>query len=118
MNKLIKGRLHIGRHRGASHIAQDSVQVVEGECNEVPGVVTHEHLILDCHGHQIVQLVHAVAVQLHDGGMCQLIKHRLEHPPAVNWLVLVEYLLDEPPIEHCGHDIVHNLTANHVLIPH
>ena len=117
MHKLTEGSLHVGRHGGAGDVAEDRVKMVQGERDEMPGVLTHEDLVLDGHGHQVVELVHAVAVELHDGGVSQLIKHRLEHPPAVYRLVLDKDLLDEPSVEHCGHDIVHNLTADHILVP-
>ena len=103
--------LNIGDDGGAGHVAQDGVQVVEGEGHQVAGVVAHQHLVLHRHRHQVVQLVHAVAVELHDGGVRQLVKHRLQHSPAVDGLVLPEYFLYEPPVEHRGHNVIHNLNS-------
>ena len=38
-------------------------------------------LVLDGHGHEVVELVHAGRVEAHDGGVGQLLKHGLHHPP-------------------------------------
>ena len=83
--------------------------MVECERYQMSWVVTHQDLVLDGHRHQVVQLVHAVTVELHDGGVRQLVEHCLENSPAVDWLVLLEDLLYESSVEHRGHDIVHDL---------
>ena len=108
---MTEGDLHIFLDLRAGDIAQDGVQVIEGESYQVARVVTHQNLVLHRHRHQVVQLVHAVAVELHDGGVRQLVKHRLQHSPAVDGLVLPEYFLYEPPVEHRGHNIIHNLNS-------
>ena len=37
------------------------------------------HLVFDGHCHQVVELVHAVGVEPHDGGVGELVKHGLQH---------------------------------------
>ena len=41
--------------------------------------VKMSHLVFHRHGHQVIELVHAVRVQPHYGGMGQLVEHRLQH---------------------------------------
>ena len=100
VDEVFESCLDILLHIGTRHVAEDSVEMVEGEGDDVPGVVTHQHLVLDRHGHQVVQLVHAVRVELHDGGVRQLVKHGLQHSPAVDWLMFTEDLIDESSVEH------------------
>ena len=91
---------------GRGDIAEDGVQVVEGERDQVTRIVAHQHLqvaltgfgsffsifeddgqvvcfsvhlVFDGHCHQVVELVHAVGVEPHDGGVGELVKHGLQH---------------------------------------
>ena len=75
------------------------------------------HLVFDGHCHQVVELVHAVGVEPHDGGVGELVEHGLQHPPAVYRLVFPEYFLYKPPVEHGGHDVVHHLRREQSNIP-
>ena len=47
--------------------------------------------------------------------MRQLVEHSLQHSSAVDGLVLAEYLINESSVEHCRHNIIHNL-ANEIII--
>ena len=114
---MTEGDLHIFLDLRAGDIAQDGVQVIESESYQVAGVVAHQHLVLHRHRHQVVQLVHAVAVQLHDGGVGQLVEHRLQNSPAVYRLVFPEYFLYKPPVEHGGDDVVHHLRIGQSALP-
>ena len=99
-HQMIESSLNIVVYIRISHITKYSIKMIQCQGNDVTGIVAHQDLILHCHGHQVIQLVHAVAVQLHDGGMGQLVKHGLQHSPAVDGLVLAEYFIYESSVEH------------------
>ena len=86
---LVEGHLD----GGGGDVTKDGVEVVQSEGDQVARVVTHEHLrtssssggqnvphlVFHRHGHQVIELVHAVRVQPHYGGVGQLVEHRLQH---------------------------------------
>ena len=72
----------------------------------------YAYLIFYCHDHEVIELVHAVGVEPHDGGVSQLVEHGAEDPLVVESLVLQEDLLDELPVEHGGGDVVQDYPWN------
>lgn len=73
-----------------------------------PSWICQEYLMLDSHDHQVVQFIHAVLIEPHDGGMSQFVKHGSEHPSTVQGLMLHEYLFQELAIEHCACNVIQN----------
>jgi hypothetical protein len=51
--------------------------------------------VLDGHGHEVVEFVHAGRIEAHDGGVSQLLKHGFHHSPA--------YFHDCHAIHRTGH---------------
>ena len=104
-------------------------QVVDGDVEQLGGVGAGEDLVLEAHGHQVVQLraptrsqpstagagggrahlVHAGGAEAHDGGVGELVEDLPRRGGAVQ-LLRLEQLRDEVRREHRPHHILEDCT--------
>ena len=62
LRKVLESNLNILPDNTAGDIAENSVKMIECEGDNVLGVVALQDLVLHRHGHQVIQLVHAVRI--------------------------------------------------------